>query len=162
DNTTDMVSVIDPKTFRIVRVFRVGAYPQHITPAWNLQHLYVENSGENTLTVIDPKTARPVRTLHGIPAPYNLYFTPDGTKPIDIKSAPDGKIFYVANQGLNGLTMLDPTNLRILGFIPTGAGAHGLAVSRDTRFLYVANRIAGTISVISFATRHVVATWHVG
>ena len=37
-----------------------------------------------------------------------------------------------------------------------------MAVSRNGRFLYLSNRIAGTISVISFATRHVLATWHVG
>ena len=34
---------------------------------------------------------------------------------------------------------------------PTGAGAHGLYPSRDARRLYVTNRGAGTISVISFA-----------
>jgi YVTN family beta-propeller protein len=84
DNATDSVQVIDPKTFRVVDQFKVGNYPQHITPSWDLQHLYVENSGEDTLTVIDPKSGRPTRTIQGIPAPYNLYFTPDGTKAIDV------------------------------------------------------------------------------
>ncbi len=35
-------------------------------------------------------------------------------------------------------------------------------MSRDTKNLYVSNRLAGTMSVISFATRKVTATWHVG
>ena len=34
-------------------------------------------------------------------------------------------------------------------------------MSRDARDLYVSNRLAGTISVISFASQRVVHTWHV-
>ena len=37
-----------------------------------------------------------------------------------------------------------------------------MAISRSTTKLYVSNRVAGTISVISFAHHRVVATWHVG
>ena len=39
----------------------------------------------------------------------------------------------------------------MLGFIPTGSGAHGLYPSRDGRLLYVTNRGEGSISVLSFA-----------
>ena len=58
--------------------------------------------------------------------------------------------------------MVSTRPLHILGFIHTGDGAHGLAVSRDARRLYVANRVAGTISVIGFKTHRVEATWRVG
>jgi DNA-binding beta-propeller fold protein YncE len=50
--------------------------------------------------------------------------------------------------------------LRVLRFMPTGRGAHGLYPSRDARYLYVTNRMAGSISVVSFATRRIVKTWH--
>jgi YVTN family beta-propeller protein len=85
-----------------------------------------------------------------------------GGRPIDVKASPTGRVFYVANQGLCGVTVVDPIRLRKISFIHTGVGAHGFAVSRDGKHLYVSNRIASTISVISFATRKVVATWHVG
>jgi YVTN family beta-propeller protein len=49
--------------------------------------------------------------------------------------------------------------MKVIKFIPTGKGAHGLYVSRDTKSLYVSNRLEGSISVISFATRKVVAKW---
>ena len=58
--------------------------------------------------------------------------------------------------------MVDPILMREIAFIPTGRGAHGMAISRDTKSLYVSNRLAGTISVIDFATRTVTATWNVG
>jgi YVTN family beta-propeller protein len=49
-----------------------------------------------------------------------------------------------------------------IGFVPTGAGAHGLVISRDATRLYVSNRLAGTISVIDPSTQKVVDTWNVG
>ena len=45
------------------------------------------------------------------------------------------------------------------GFVHTGAGAHGLYPSRDASLMYVSNRTAGTISVLSFKTHKVIATW---
>ena len=85
-----------------------------------------------------------------------------GALPIDVRLAPDGSVFYVANQGRNGVSVVDPVKMKEVGFIPTGAGAHGLALSRDTKSLYVSNRLAGTISVIDLARRRVAATWTIG
>jgi YVTN family beta-propeller protein len=51
--------------------------------------------------------------------------------------------------------------LGVRGFVRTGAGAHGLVVSRNGKLLYVANRNAGTVSVVSFRTRKVVRTWSI-
>lgn len=228
------VDVIDPRTYKIIRHFRVGSIPHHITPSWSMRKLYVDNTGGNSLTVIDPAHGRPVGTVH-VRDPYNLYFTPDGSKaivvaerydaldfrnrrtwrllkrvpipargpdhldfsangsfllistefsgrvyrvntttmkvtgkvvvgglPVDVKLSPDGSVFYVANQGLNGVSVIDAHNLTKLKFIPTGEGAHGLCISRDGRRLYVSNRLAGTISVIDLSRRRVVRTWHVG
>jgi DNA-binding beta-propeller fold protein YncE len=42
------------------------------------------------------------------------------------------------------------------GLPPTGAGAHGLVVARNGKVLYVANRNAGSVSVISFRKRKVI------
>jgi DNA-binding beta-propeller fold protein YncE len=83
-----------------------------------------------------------------------------GRMPQDVKLAPDGRVFYVADLAANGVWVVDGERLSVVGFVPTGKGAHGLYVSRDSRLLYVSNRGAGSISLISFATRKVVATWH--
>ena len=69
--------MIDPATYKVVDRFTVGALPQHVVPAYDLAHLYVTNDAANSLTVIDPRTARPVRTIP-VDDPYNMYFTPDG------------------------------------------------------------------------------------
>ncbi|HUK22081.1 MAG TPA: YncE family protein [Gemmatimonadales bacterium] len=89
--------------------------------------------------------------------------------PQDVRSSPDGKVFYVADMTADGVHLVDPDAFRVIGFIRTGRGTHGLYPSRDHRVLYVSNRgwntIAGgqhgpgSISVIDFATRRVIANW---
>jgi len=85
-----------------------------------------------------------------------------GGLPIDVRLAPDGSVFYVANQGRHGVSVIDPGAMKEVEFIPTGRGAHGLQISRNTKSLYVSNRLEGTISVIDLATRVVRAKWAVG
>jgi YVTN family beta-propeller protein len=229
------VDVIDQRTFKVVRHFKVGLLPQHVVPAWNLRTLYVTNDLGNSLTPINPNTGAPGRPIP-VDDPYNMYFAPNGryaivvaerlhrldfrdartfklhkalsvpcsgadhmdfsadgtyaivscefsgqllkvnipqervvgvltlragAAPQDVKLSPDGTVFYVADLNSNGVWLIDGESLRVLRFLPTGAGAHGLYPSRDDRFLYVTNRAAGSISVVSFATRRVVKTWYI-
>jgi YVTN family beta-propeller protein len=79
--------------------------------------------------------------------------------PQDVKLSPDGAVFYVADMHSNGVHMIDGESFQELGFIPTGKGAHGLYVSRDSKILYVSNRGEGTISLIDLATRKVARKW---
>jgi YVTN family beta-propeller protein len=84
-----------------------------------------------------------------------------GAAPQDVKLSPDGAVFYVADTNSNGVWLVDGSSFRVLRFLPTGAGAHGLYPSRNARDLYVTNRGEGSISVISFATRRVVKKWRI-
>jgi YVTN family beta-propeller protein len=235
NSTANTVDVIDPLTFKIIDHYAVGAIPHHIAPAWDMSALYVDNEGSSKLTVLDIHTGRPNGQSISIPFPYNIYFTPDGTKaidvverlqriefrdphngwallksvgipwpgadhldfsadgsylmisteysgvvarvnvntmsldgyvrvgglPIDVRLSPDGSVFYVTNQGRMGVSVIDPVAMKEIQFIPTGRGSHGLQVSRDARSLYVSNRLEGSISVIDFATRRVVAKWYI-
>lgn len=85
--------------------------------------------------------------------------------PQDVKTAPDGKVVYVADMMANGIYLIDPDSFRRIGFIETGKGAHGLYVSRDSKVLYISNRgllgdkSEGSISVLNLATRKLVARW---
>ena len=81
NSRADTVDVIDPVTFKILDHFAVGRQPHHITPSWDLKVLYVNNTYGNSLTPIDPRSAEPLAVIT-VPDPYNLYFTPDGSKAI--------------------------------------------------------------------------------
>ena len=85
--------------------------------------------------------------------------------PQDVKTSPDGKVVYVADMIANGIYLIEPDSFKRIGFIETGKGAHGLYVSRDSKVLYISNRgllgdkSEGSISVLDFATRKLVARW---
>jgi YVTN family beta-propeller protein len=83
------------------------------------------------------------------------------TAPQDVKLSPDGRTLYTADQLSGGLWEIDPYAFRVIGFLHTGDGAHGLYPSRDATTMYVSNRLAGSVSVVSFATRRVIATWQI-
>nr|WP_233168390.1 YncE family protein [Xylophilus sp. ASV27] len=92
-----------------------------------------------------------------------------GGMPQDIRVSPNGKRFYVADMMADGIFEIDGDAFKETGFIATGPGAHGLYPSRDGSRLYVANRGShqvhgkrggpGSVSVLDFATRKVVAQW---
>jgi YVTN family beta-propeller protein len=81
--------------------------------------------------------------------------------PQDVRSSPDGKVFYVADLAAGGVWEVNPVNLKVIGFIHTGAGAHGIVVGRNGKVLYVANRGEGSVSVISFRKRKVIRKWRI-
>ncbi len=94
--------------------------------------------------------------------------------PQDIKLDPFGQVWYVADMNSDGVWEVDGDTMTTVGFLRTGPETHGLYPSRDGRFLYVANRGGalaeltapfphqgnrGSVSVIDFRSRRVVATW---
>src|SRR6478735_3086620 len=56
NSTGSSVTVISQRTRRIVRVVRTGALSQHVTPSYDLRHLYTNSSAANALVLIDPHT----------------------------------------------------------------------------------------------------------
>jgi YVTN family beta-propeller protein len=242
------VSVIDPRTYQVIRTITTGEIPQHVVPSYDFAHLWVLNNQSSTIVSIDPVTGATDKPIH-VDDPYNMYFTPDGkyaivvaerrmrldfrnpetmelvksvqteckgidhmeftadnryliatcefnghlvkvdidsmkvagfldlepdlsramAMPQDIRSSPDGSVFFVADMHEDGVHVIDPVTFTQVGFISTGVGAHGLNPSRDGTLLYVTNRgshtIAGkphgpgSISVLDPATRKVIANW---
>lgn len=234
DSESDRLVVIDPRRMRVIARYPVGALPQHVTPAYDLRRLWVDDDRGNSLTPIDPASGRPGRPV-AVDDPYNLYFTPDGrraivvaealrrldfrsprtmrlrrslpvpcpgvdhmdftangrfalascefgarmiridvdrervanslalrpgSEPQDVRLSADGRTFLVADKARGGVYRIDARRPRVLGFVGTGAGAHGLYPSRDGRRVYVTNRGAGTISVLTWGGRRT-ATWRI-
>jgi YVTN family beta-propeller protein len=81
--------------------------------------------------------------------------------PQDVRLSPDGKIFYVADMGLNGVHEIDGVRVSQIAFLRTGKGTHGLYVSRDSKLLYISNRGEGSVSVLDFSMRKLVAKWRI-
>jgi YVTN family beta-propeller protein len=81
--------------------------------------------------------------------------------PQDVKISPDGRTWYVADMQSSGIWILDGDRFTPPTFLPTGMGAHGLYVSRDSRTLYISNRGEGSVSLLDFATGKLVGKWQI-
>jgi DNA-binding beta-propeller fold protein YncE len=84
-----------------------------------------------------------------------------GSMPQDVKISPDGRTWYIADMMANGVWVLDGDKFTRPRLLLTGKGAHGLYVSRDSKYLYVSNRGEGSVSLLDFATGKLTAKWHI-
>jgi DNA-binding beta-propeller fold protein YncE len=142
----------DAGTMRLHRSLGVPrcAGVDHMDFSADGRYLYASCEFAGGMVEVDVKREKLVRTLtlnHGF------------ANPQDVKLSPDGRRLYVADQAGGGLWEIDPSSFTVVGFLHTGAGAHGLYPSRDARSLYVSNRAEGSISVVDFTTRRAVAKW---
>jgi YVTN family beta-propeller protein len=145
------VDVIDPLTFTVIDHFAVGSIPHHIAPAWDMSALYVDNEGSSNLTVIDPHTGRPSGTIN-IPFPYNLYFTPDGTKAIDVV------------ERFQRIEFRDPHNgWKLLKAVPIPwPGADHLDFSADGSYLMISTEYSGVVAKVDTVNMKLVGYVRVG
>lgn len=81
--------------------------------------------------------------------------------PQDVKLAPDGSVFYVADADQGSVWVLDGAATRVVREIPTGRGAHGLYLDREAKRLFVTNRHEGSVSVLDPFTGNALANWPV-
>ena len=81
--------------------------------------------------------------------------------PQDIKLAPDGSVFYIADSDQNGVWVLDGAATKVAPGDPHRSGAHGLYLSRDATQLYVTNRHEGSVSVLDAYTGASLAKWRI-
>ena len=105
-----------------------------------------------TIDVFDLATRRLVNTINlGKPLrPHCAVF------------GPQNGLLYVTTELGDSITIIDPSNLRILGTVPTGqAESHMLAISHDGKRGYTANVHVGTVSVLDLEARKTLAVIHV-
>lgn len=133
NSASGTLDVIDPSTFRVIAHYWVGAIPHHVAPAWDLSRLYVDAEGSGMLSVIDPRSG----ALAGrvvVPDPYNLYFTPDGTKAI------------VVAEVLRRLDFRDPHTFQLIRSVPIPwRGVDHLDFSADGSYLMASTEFAGVV-----------------
>jgi YVTN family beta-propeller protein len=109
-----------------------------------------EFSGD--LVKVDVEQQKVIGQLH-LPARHPM--------PQDVKISPDGRTWYVADMDSAGIWVLDGDAFTTPTLLPTGLGAHGLYVSRDSKYLYISNRGEGSVSLLEFATGKLTAKWKI-
>ena len=140
-------------TFHLVRALSVPcAGVNHMDFSANGRYVIASCEFSGRLLKVDVRRFR-VLGIRTLPRRFSM--------PQDVRSSPDAKVFYVADLAAGGVWEIDPVHFKVIGFIHTGSGAHGLVVGRNGKVLYVTNRNEGSVSVISFQSRKVIHKWHI-
>jgi YVTN family beta-propeller protein len=140
------VDVIDPKTFKIVRHFKVGRQPQHVTPSYDLKTLWVLSDLGDSLTRIDPATGMKHDTVK-VKDPYNMYYTPDG------------KYAIVVAEQLRRLDFREPKTMKLEHSLHVPCpGVDHMDFSADGRYLIASCEFGAKMIKVDVAERKLVGS----
>jgi DNA-binding beta-propeller fold protein YncE len=147
NSLSNTVDEIDPRTYKVVRHFKVGALPQHVVPSYDLKTLWVNNDKGNSLTPINPrngKPGKPVRVLD----PYNLYFTPDGANAV------------VMAEAYGRIDFLDPHSMKLRHTlsVPSCPGVNHADFSRNGRLMLASCEFGGRMILIDVPRQKLLRT----
>jgi YVTN family beta-propeller protein len=113
------VLVFDRTSFSKKAEILVGDHPNEMILNKNGTLLFVANSLDNAVSVIDLKTRKTLEVLNAALYPD----APNGSTTNSLALSPDERTLYIANADNNCLSVFDvrePGESRALGFIPTG------------------------------------------
>jgi DNA-binding beta-propeller fold protein YncE len=145
------VTVISQRTRRVVRTLHVGHLTQHVTPSYDLRHLYANSSESNEFVPISPRTER----VHGPIAaarPYNLYFTPDGRQSVVMVEQHD-----IIRFG-DPKTFARRKDVHVAGC----RGPNHADFSGNGRYLLVSCEFSGTMVEVATSSHRVLGVLHLG
>jgi DNA-binding beta-propeller fold protein YncE len=139
------VDVIDQDTMQVIDHFNAGPIAQHVVPSWDLKTLYVTASAANQLVPIDPTTGKPGPPIKA-ERPYNLYFTPDGTRAL------------VQNEQHDRLDYYDPQTWKLIKSVPsTCQGNNHADWSADLSYFIVTCEFSADLIKVDTKTGDVIA-----
>ena len=115
----DKIVCINTKTMEIEGTIPVGDNPNDIAIDRKGKRLYVANSNDNSVSVIDLKMGKVIETLNAALYPTTL----PGSTTNSVALSRDDRTLYISNADNNCLAVFDvtkPGQSISLGFIPTG------------------------------------------
>jgi DNA-binding beta-propeller fold protein YncE len=147
----DQIVFADPKTFKPTATVKDPSCrgPNHAEFSGNGRFFLVTCEFSGSLLKVSTTSHRILGRLSLGP----------GSQPQDVRLSPDGCTFYVADMGHDRLDRISSRGFRLVGHTDTPSMPHGIYPSRDGRYLYVSDRGAGEVSVVSLASNKIVDTW---
>jgi DNA-binding beta-propeller fold protein YncE len=99
--------------------------------------VYVSNSAQDSISVLDARTNRLIVTTRLEPAPGVGGLR--GVLPFGLALSPNESRLYIACAGINAVAVFDTHSNTVLGYIPSGWFPARVAIGDGGRTLYVAN-----------------------
>ena len=141
------IEVVETARYAVVGHFNVNARPRSVAflPGSAIGYIPSELTGE--LNVIDTANLKVLKVVT----------LPQGSRPMSVKVALDGKRIYVSNGRAGTVSVLDSRTYDLLTTIPVGVRPWGMALSPDGAFLYTANGPSNDVSVVDLKTNKEIA-----
>lgn len=138
-NLIDLYDPADPSDLRLVRRFAAPDKPSHPAYAPDGRMVFATLQGTGEAVAIEPATQE------------LRWRMPIGPEPAGIAWAPAG-VLVAGIMGSGHIAVINPDDGRVMRQIETGRGAHTVFNMPDGRHMVVANRVAGTLSVLDGMT----------
>jgi YVTN family beta-propeller protein len=113
-------------------------------------HIYVANSDDDKITVIDPATNTVSGEIH-------VSANPHGIVP-----SPDGKRFYISSESKDVLDVVDRTTSRVIRSVPLEIRPNNVAITADGKRVYVCIRGKSWVDIVDTASLEKVKSVEVG
>ncbi|GJM34125.1 MAG: hypothetical protein DHS20C18_31260 [Saprospiraceae bacterium] len=101
------------------------------------EYVFVSNGNNDNLSVISMEKDTVVHTIYLKPEQRLRQFR--GVIPFGLALSPDQKRVYVAESGINAIAVINVSDLKVVGHIPTGWFPSKVEVSKDGKYLIIAN-----------------------
>jgi YVTN family beta-propeller protein len=124
--------------------------PHAVAFSGSLMRAFAANHESNTLSVIDMRTDRLIRSV------------PVSRSPHSVAVSPDGRRALVAGYEANTADLIDTATLKRTGPFPVGRKPQSVAFARDGAHAYVVNEGDNTVSVHDARTGAITSTVRVG
>ena len=122
--------------------------PSGVSVSSNGAYVYVENYGNNTISIINSSTNKILKSI-------KRSYEPSG-----MAISPNGEYLYVSNTGNNTISILNSSSLSVVKTIYHLFGPNGVIPSLNGAYLYVTNFYNNSISIINLSTLDKVYTIH--
>lgn len=139
----------DPYTYRVSRSIPVGTNPFGIGLRAEAHRLYVTNSQDDSMSIIDTSSQSVLKTV------------PVGRTPNAVGVSADSSVVYVPNWKDNTVSVLDGGG-NLIDLVDVGRAPYGIAVDDATAQVFVTNSGSNSVSVIDARTNSVTTTIDVG
>ncbi|MBV9793759.1 MAG: protein kinase [Actinobacteria bacterium] len=136
NHTSGEITVINPNTNQVVKVFPVGETPHAIYASPTTSRLAVTSYGGAEVFIVSTVTDKVVATI------------PVGREPLDVEYSPDGRYICTANSEDNTVSVIDAATSKVIDTIKTGKQPTG--IDFDGRQGYVTDEGSGTVEILNF------------
>ncbi len=112
--------------------------------------VYVANSDDNKVSIIDPATNHVVGEIAVSPNPHGIVPSPDGSR------------FYVSSESKDVLDVVDRKTSTIIRRVPLGTRPNNVAITADGKRVYICIRGESCVDIVDTASLEKVKSVEVG